>query len=407
MEKVRDKIVKILALGMAFLTLPSFGSCKKGDETELMPADYGTYGADFARELAADYPFRAPYTAEETAAGERIMEEFENLGYEVEQQSFTNSSGVPSANYIVRVEGDGFVAEQDDGSWAPVRRTVVIGAHYDSVFSRYNVPDDCEYDGISDNASGVGCLMTVAAHLREYEQMGFDVILVAFGAGNDNYTGARHFYNTLSQEEKDSIEVMYCIDSIYAGDKIYANAGYASLDYSQKYKMRRKLYQVYDVAYDFMLSSLYGYNLLYNESNIIADLNGDGVNEVYREVSARKSDYLVFDEAGIPIVYFDSCDYFFDTMEEMKETKNLTLQEYGGAIRGTYLDASSILDPILNTEEGDRLELRINNTAFVILESMMKGSDYGLTSQQYEEEMRERERAATAVTESTAPSSEG
>ncbi|MBO4635637.1 MAG: M28 family peptidase [Clostridiales bacterium] len=387
---------KLMATAMAAVMLLPFTSCRRGNEPEMMPADYGSYGADFARELASDYPYRAPYSTQESAAAQRILEEFETLGYEAHQQDFTNSSGVPSSNIIARYSGKGFYAQGDDGSWSPVRKTVIIGAHYDSVFDRFSVPDDCQYDGISDNASGVGCLMTIAAHLTEYENMGFDVILVAFGAGNDNYNGARYFYNSLSAEERESIEVMYCIDSIYAGDKIYANAGYNSLDYSQKYKMRRKLYQAYDVAYDYMLSSLYGYNLLYNESNIIADVNGDGINDVYREVSARKSDYLVFDEAGIPVVYFDSCDYFFDTMEEMKETKNLNLQEYGGAIRGTYLDASSILDPILNTEEGDRLEIRINNTAFVILESMMKGSDYGVTYEEYQDILRHPETETTA-----------
>ena len=52
-------------------------------------------------------------------------------------------------------------------------------------------------------------------------------------------------------------------------------------------------------------------------------------------------------------------------------------------IRGTFLDSTSTLDPILVTEEVDQLELRINNVAFVILGTAMKGSDTALTYTQY------------------------
>ena len=93
----------------------------------------------------------------------------------------------------------------------------------------------------------------------------------------------------------------------------------------------------------------------------------------------------VFDENNIPIVFFDSGDYFFDKLEKMKETKNLNFQDFGGYISNTFLDSSEALDEVLKTDEKDILEIRINNTAYVILESLLKGSDYGMTKQQYEE----------------------
>ena len=199
---------------------------------------------------------------------------------------------------------------------------------------------------------------------------------------------------------------MYCIDSIYAGDKVYASSGFNSLVPGQKYQMRRKLYQAYDVVYDSELASRNGFTLLYNESNIVTDVNGDGNADVYREITVNRSDYVVFDEAGIPIVYFDSADYFFPSIEEMKETKNLNLQDFGGALRGTPLDSSEILDPILCTEEKDVLQIRINNIAYTILESMRKGSDFGMTQEQYEEYLREKTEdtdpsASTSVTSAT------
>lgn len=370
-------------------------ACSEEEESKI-PADYGTYGADFARELASAHPYRKAFSSEEAAAGTMIEEELTELGYEVEKQSFTAEGG-SSNNYIVRIEGQGFVNETEGGDLEDVRKTVVIGAHYDSAFSAEEVPEGYTYDGISDNASGVGCLMTVAKEIAAYKDIGFDVIIVFFGAGNADFAGSRAFYLSLSEEEREDIEVMYCIDSIYAGDKVYASSGMNSLVPGQKYQMRRKLYQAYDVVYDSELASKNGFTLLYNESNIVTDVNGDGTADVYREITVNRSDYVIFDNVGIPIVYFDSADYFFPSLEEMKETKNLNLQEFGGAIRGTFIDSSTFLDPILNTEEKDILQIRINNIAYTILESMRKGSDYGMTQAQYEEYLREK-------TEDTDPS---
>lgn len=389
-------IKKTAAAFMAslFLLLPLAG-CSEEQESKI-PADYGTYGADFAREFASAHPYRKAFSTEEAAAGSMIEDELTELGYEVEKQSFSAEGGT-SNNYIVRIEGKGFINETDDGELEDVRKTVVIGAHYDSSFSAEEAVEGYAYDGISDNASGVGCLMTVAKEISTYTDVGFDVVIVFFGAGNADMAGARAFYASLSDEEKSAIEVMYCIDSIYAGDKVYASSGFNSLIPGQKYQMRRKLYQAYDVVYDSELASKNGFTLLYNESNIVTDVNGDGNPDVYREITVNRSDYVVFDEAGIPIVYFDSADYFFPTLEEMKETKNLNLQDFGGALRGTPLDSSEILDPILCTEEKDILMIRINNIAYTILESMRKGSDYGMTQEQYDEYLLEK-------TEDTDPS---
>jgi alkaline phosphatase isozyme conversion protein len=114
-------------------------------------------------------------------------------------------------------------------------------------------------------------------------------------------------------------------------------------------------------------------------------------------VSANKSDYVVFDEAGIPIVFFDSYDYNFIALEDMKDTKNLNLQAYGGQIKGTPADSTELLDSVIRKEDtdtdedgipdksGDVLQIRINAIAFVMLETLNKGSDSGMTPKAYKE----------------------
>ncbi len=377
------KKILCLILSLVVFIIP-VASCSDDAEEVPIQADYGSYGADIARELSTLYPYRRAYTPEEASAGEYIRGEFEELGYDVSKQDFTNLYGGTSSNYIVNIPGKGFFSIDDFGNPVEVRRTIVIGAHYDDSFSEGQVDPSYAYDGISDNSSGIGCLFTIADQIRNYPDLAFDVIIVAFGAGNDNFAGARAFVDSLTDEVSDSIDCMYCIDSIYGGDKVYASAGFNSLIMNQKYQMRRKLYQAYDVCYDSLLYSQHGFNLYYNESGVITDLNGDSFDDIYREVSVNRSDYVPFDEMNIPIVYFDSADYFFDSMEDMKDSKNLHLQEFGGMVRSTPLDSRQTLDPFMITEDCDLLEIRINCVSYVILESMMKGSDYAMTYSEYQ-----------------------
>lgn len=397
-DKKKSLFTKTVAV-VCIASILSFTLTSCGDEEVVseIPADYGEYGASFARELADEYPYRKAFSTEEKAAGEMIKDELEQLGYEVTTQEFFTENGEESQNYIVHIEGDGFLSPDDNGDYQEVRKTVVIGAHYDSFFSAEEIPEGYTYDGLDDNASGVGCLMTIAAQIKNYDALGFDVQIVFFGAGS-TLAGSNYYYNTLNSKEKAAVEVMFCVDGIYAGDKVYASAGLNSLNLSQKYSMRRKLYQLYDVVFDNPLYSDYEFSLYYNECGIISDINGDEVNDVYREVSIRQSDYVPFDNGNIAVVYIDSYDYFFDNFEDMRQTKNLNLQEFGGMVGGTLLDSTALLDDIYVTEDEDRLQVRINCLAYVILETMMKGSDHGITHEEYDALM-------TSLTEETEESS--
>lgn len=407
-------------------------SCKKDDGKKIRPADYGSYGSDLARKIAADHPDRKPYSEGEKATGEFIKEEMTKLKFEPEVQTFTTKNGT-SANYVVKIPGTGFYDEDSEGKVVTKHRIAIIGAHYDNLPPETKKVENTKttskkgaettaleysFDGISDNASGTACLLTAMKAFSEYPPFAYDVYFVAFGAGNDDYAGAREFYNSLTGEEKLRIDVMYCMESLYAGDKLYASSGYKSLDPQNRYKMRRKLYQAYDVCFANTLFTNYGFDLYYNESGVKTDLNGDGTEDIYNEVSANKSDYLVFDEAGIPVVFFDSFEYNFTKMDEMKETKNLNLQNYGGMIRRTHDDSTVFLDSVLVEPDydrdgdgeidcsGDRLQIRINAVAFIIVEALLKGSDYGMTKVQYDEYLEKKAKESALATAISATGSD-
>jgi alkaline phosphatase isozyme conversion protein len=184
-------------------------------------------------------------------------------------------------------------------------------------------------------------------------------------------------------------DVMYCIDSIYAGDKIYAHAGQNSVRgyYRKSYEMRRKLYEVTDVFYEFELYTNNNYMLYTNQGNYDVAVDGISTPVLYREWTMTASDYLPFDALDIPIVFFESYDYDGKKLEDLKESKNPAFTSTSGAIRRTTFDSTAYLNMIMNQQRRavqtitgqtqkqtvDHLTKRINNTAFVILEAIRKG----------------------------------
>lgn len=371
--------LKVLSLVMILILCLPMAAC--GEEKEkIKPADYGDYGAEFALKLATSFPYRSAFSSGEQGAGQMVRNELENIGYQVEVQEFQSPDGNKSCNYIVRIPGEGFMQRDSFGTYSAVKKTVVIGAHYDSPIFYSERDRFPEYDGIQNNACGVGALMTIAKEMYG-KTYGYDVVIVAFGASSSNLLGARSFTAALSESEQKSIECMYCIESIYAGDKLYAHAGLSSLKDGKKYTYRRKLYEAYDVAYENQLAADVGVELYYNMSLLSFDVNGDGHEDMYREVTKVRSDYCAFDNLSIPIVFFESSDYNFTKLEDMKETKNLELQAYNGAVRNTPLDSSKILGESLDE---DRLQTRINAVSFIVVKAVEKGSQNCVPLSKYE-----------------------
>ena len=240
-----------LALSAAFIlsSFPSLllTSCKRGEEKPVKPADYGSYGSDLARKIAADFPERKPYSEGEKAAGEALREEMIKLGFQPEVQSFSSENGT-SQNYVVKIPGTGFYSVSDDGKVAIKHRIAVIGAHYDNLpptdkkvqakiinqkvvkkgeATSETTQLEYSYDGINDNASGTACLLTAMKAFKEYNSIkefnGFipkqipdEVVYVVYSVnscGADGMTIFLNYYTTYKdletlrkREQNDEIE---------------------------------------------------------------------------------------------------------------------------------------------------------------------------------------------------------
>lgn len=441
MQSVKKTLILgIVALSLLFSLAGCSRSQKSGEETV---GRYGSEARSWAIELAEKEPFRAPGTDSEQRAADWILQKLQSFGLQPEKQVFqyTSPSGQSksSANIIVTIPGSGLIL--DDSAEAKVYqssmekrapepldgRFLIYGAHYDSQWSRdealategdstaqtdesgmpvaqeKNLPPLSESNGIDDNASSVAILLQTAQKLSVQQPI-LTVRLIFFGAGHHQWAGASFYANQLTEEERVRCDGAVILDSIYAGDKVYAHAGLNSVGNNgqKNYGMRRKLYECTDVYYNNLLLTRNGFALYTNQSGVQKTLADKGT-VVYREWTERESDHTPFDRKQIPVVLIESGDYDIQSAEEpLKESNDPFFSPVSGIIRGSSYDStqrlcayfvpegqtrsdrfgtSSTSSPSEETgnsagttetvpylAQADRLEVRINNLTFLLEE---------------------------------------
>lgn len=196
--------VLVLAIGLA--AAGAFQSCG-GTATEsgrpsaaVSSSPYGGVAHATARVFARSFHPRVADTWGEIKAREFIAGAFQQYGFFPRTQEFIAGSGkesIHSANVIALKEGD-----------SPKR--LVVGAHYDSV---------AVGEGYSDNATGVGLLLEVAARVKGLPTP-YSIEFVAFGAEEEGSLGARHYWESLSDLERKATMGMIDLDAVAGGDEI-------------------------------------------------------------------------------------------------------------------------------------------------------------------------------------------
>ncbi len=132
---------------------------------------------------------------------EFIEHNLERYGYRPVTQEFIADEGkdrVHSANVIAVKEGA-----------SP--RTLVLGAHYDTVPGSR---------GACDNASGVGVLLEMAGRLAQVETP-YTLVFVAFGAEEAGLYGSLHYLDALIPQERRNIVGMINLDGLAGLEQLY------------------------------------------------------------------------------------------------------------------------------------------------------------------------------------------
>lgn len=98
----------------------------------------------------------------------------------------------------------------DGAATDPPSRTILVGAHYDSVQAG---------PGANDNASGTAVLLELARVLAT-EPMGVTLKFVAFGAEEVGLLGSAHYVSSLTPSERGQVVAMLNFDMVGVGDEL-------------------------------------------------------------------------------------------------------------------------------------------------------------------------------------------
>jgi len=143
---------------------------------------------------------------QEKKASAWLKQEWQNMGYDVDQFDFDfklKGKSLTSNNLSVTLKGHS-------------DRTIIIGAHYDST------GEDHGSLGTIDNGSGVAAILSLAKRLKN-KSLPYTVRLVAFGAEEFGLQGAKA-YVLNKQESLDNVIAMINLDTIIGGDKLYIHS---------------------------------------------------------------------------------------------------------------------------------------------------------------------------------------
>lgn len=159
---------------------------------------------------------------------------------------------------------------------------IVIGAHYDAIG-----------EGANDNASGIVALLQIAEQLKDAD-LPFDVYFVGFGGEEQGLYGSQYFVNRFSLDYKiplNSIRVMFNIDSIANGDKLYLQCENKSTDLQK-----------------FILQNASGNSTLNRKPYAVGVYNADAWGYGYYE-TIQGSDHTPFRVEGVPVASFFSGNF--------------------------------------------------------------------------------------------------
>lgn len=152
---------------------------------------FNNAGGNFQGTLGG--PSRIPAVSLSREHGRNLMDSL-NEGNEVEATVAVVEEAIPSRNVIAEIPG------ASEG-------VVIVGAHFDTV------PDSI---GASDNASGIGVLLTVAERMAD-RSLPFTLRFIAFGAEETGLHGSDYYVESLSQAKLEDIHLMINLDSVGSG----------------------------------------------------------------------------------------------------------------------------------------------------------------------------------------------
>jgi len=165
---------------------------------------------------------------------------------------------------------------------------VIVGAHYDASSAGA---------GADDNASGVAVMLETAARIAKCKR-DYDIAFVAFGAEEVGLKGSAFYASQMSDADRARTIAMINYDSLIVGDKLYIHAGANAKTWARDDMLRIIRRRHLPIEMQPGLNPEYP-----------AGLTPDGF-----------SDYTAFNQAGIPVVAFESTNWEIGDLDGYEQT---------------------------------------------------------------------------------------
>jgi len=286
MCNTRRVLVFLLVLGSILaLSLSSVALAAK----PLVSNEVGSKAYSYIEKLT--FAPRVAGTPDELAAAKMIEQVFSSTGYATQLQPFAFASDdVPASSQNVIA----YRAATKKPKTIPTP-LVIVGAHYDSFPADTGVGGGL---GADDNASGVAVMLEVAERIARYNQE-YDLVFVAFGAEEAGLRGSFHYVESMSAPDIARAIAMINFDSLSVGDKLYIHAGSNEKTWARDEMLRLIRLRNLPIGMQPGLNPAYP-----------AGLTPDGF-----------SDYTAFNQAGIPIVAFESTNWEIGDLDGYVQTE--------------------------------------------------------------------------------------
>jgi len=332
--------------------------------------DYGQLANKYHKELVDSKQgigAREAGTQAEVSTADYIKKQLIQMGYKVEQQSFTfGKEKLTSQNLIVNTNSD-------------IKQTIVLGAHYDSTAQKKGSL------GATDNGAGVSALLAIAQGMKAQKKLTYNIRFIAFGAEEVGLEGSKAYMKDLQKnaENVSNIIAMINFDTIAGGDYTYVHSAHTT---PYKCATNAETFNSETIVRDALLSA--SNHTLGAKNKYVIHPNYPGYPE---GVTGSWSDHAPFACAGIPIAYVESTNFtingedgfdgysqttnpsFWDCYNESEKTAcDRKKETKWGKIWHTQFDRIDTL----NKHFPDRVERQISNNVKVIIDLLSNTNQY-------------------------------
>ena len=269
-----------------FLCLGLFVSVATADQSGLRIPEQvtGDRAWEHVEYLSEVIGMRVAGTPNEQLTADYLIQKFEDMGYDVEIQTFPFENWMDGQIY----ESNNIIATKP----GKIDQTVIIGAHYDSAMPEDECVDQFS-TGAGDNASGIGVLLEVAEVLANYKTHG-TIKFVAFGAEEMGLYGSFYYAEQMSEKDVANTATMINLDSVGVGDHFNVYAGIDNPGWARDLALR--------------IGQRMGHDLRTSPGEPSCDFLAWGE-------AGDWSDHVAFRYLGIPIAYFEMMNWEIEPCE--------------------------------------------------------------------------------------------